>query len=297
VRVGDPSSDLNAPSTKLAPAFAARGPLDDLKDARRRFAESPGAYYNETIDRGDIQQYYANVNPNTTPAGLYQTLSTLVRDTHRNRPAYKPTVHLYPLVDLHPSGELVSIYSGASMNPEALILQEASIEAARESIERVGGAVELESIEENSAEHVVPQSWFDKREPMRGDLHHLFACERNCNSFRDNIPYFQFTEDAVMEDCGRREPLKFEPKGGKGPVARAVLYFLLRYPGEINNRSTEYTQDRVELLLKWHREFPVSLYERHRNREIFLKQGNRNPLIDHSDWAATADFLRGLGSA
>ena len=28
-----------------------------------------------------------------------------------------------------------------------------------------------------NCEHVVPQSWFDKKEPMRGDLHHLFACD------------------------------------------------------------------------------------------------------------------------
>ncbi|MCE0446644.1 endonuclease [Streptomyces tricolor] len=38
----------------------------------------------------------------------------------------------------------------------------------------------------------MPQSWFAKREPMRGDLHHLFACEPECNSFRGNIPYTDF---------------------------------------------------------------------------------------------------------
>lgn len=26
-----------------------------------------------------------------------------------------------------------------------------------------------------TCEYVVPRSWFDEREPMRGDLHHLFA--------------------------------------------------------------------------------------------------------------------------
>jgi endonuclease G, mitochondrial len=28
-----------------------------------------------------------------------------------------------------------------------------------------------------NCELVVPRSWLAKREPMRGDLHHLFACE------------------------------------------------------------------------------------------------------------------------
>jgi len=35
-----------------------------------------------------------------------------------------------------------------------------------------------------NCEHVVPQSWFAKRKPVRGDLHHVFACEPGCNSFR-----------------------------------------------------------------------------------------------------------------
>jgi endonuclease I len=35
---------------------------------------------------------------------------------------------------------------------------------------------------------------------------------------------------------------------------------------------------------------PVSEYERHRNAAIFERQGNRNPLIDHPEWAARIDF-------
>ena len=82
-----------------------------------------------------------------------------------------------------------------------------------------------------NCEHVVPQSWFGKDEPMRGDLHHLFACEPRCNSFRGNTPYFDFadSEEAVMTDCGRREGNRFEPRGGHGrcrprnPVLPAAL--------------------------------------------------------------------------
>jgi endonuclease G, mitochondrial len=57
----------------------------------------------------------------------------------------------------------------------------------------------------------VPQSWFSKREPMRGDLHHLFACEARCNSFRGNTPYADFpdAQERQMSDCGRSEPQGF----------------------------------------------------------------------------------------
>lgn len=132
---------------------------------------------------------------------------------------------------------------------------------------------------------------------MRGDLHHLFACESGCNSFRGNTPYFDFPdfEEVVRHECGKREEHKFEPGGGKGTVARATLYFLLRYPGEINRTAKEYTQDRIAMLLTWHKDFPVDNYERHRNQAIFERQGNRNPLIDRPKWATKIDFRLGLG--
>jgi endonuclease G len=148
-----------------------------------------------------------------------------------------------------------------------------------------------------NCEHAVPQSWYDKREPMRGDLHHLFACEPECNSFRGNIPYFDFAdfEEVVREACGKREESRFEPAAGKGAVAQATLYFLIRYPGEINRTMRELEPDRLQILLSWHGSDPVTEYERHRNAAIFEKQGNRNPLVDHPEWASRVDFRLGLG--
>jgi endonuclease I len=78
-------------------------------------------------------------------------------------------------------------------------------------------------------------------------------------------------------------------------VARATLYFLLRYPGEINAIEKEYSEDRLPVLLAWHRAEPPGEYERHRNMAIRAAQGNRNPLIDHPEWAEKIDFAEGLG--
>jgi endonuclease G len=164
----------------------------------------------------------------------------------------------------------------------------------------------LEAALPYNCEHVVPQSWFNKREPMRGDLHHLFACEIQCNSFRGNTPFFDFVDfdertlppsiqGVIKGSCGKSETSKFEPARGKGAVARATLYFLLRYPGQINRTANEYTPERITTLVDWHKAHPVDDYERHRNAEIFAKQGNRNPFIDFSEWANKVDFDRGLG--
>jgi endonuclease I len=156
-------------------------------------------------------------------------------------------------------------------------------------------AAELDTLEASlpfNCEHVVPQSWFDRDEPMRGDLHHLFTCESRCNSFRGNFPYIDFPDfgEAVRTDCGRREAQGFEPGTGKGPIARATLYFLLRYPGLVGDERGELPRERLELLLTWHEQDPVSDYERHRNFAIAEIQGNRNPLIDRPEWAREIDF-------
>jgi len=132
---------------------------------------------------------------------------------------------------------------------------------------------------------------------MKADLHHLFACQPGCNSFRSNIPYWQFdpTEEVVREECGRREDNKFEPEQGKGAVARATMYFLVRYPGEVGDSSGELTKSRAKVLLDWHNAYPVDEYERHRNWLTEKAQGNRNPFIDFPEIATASLIKRGFG--
>jgi len=84
----------------------------------------------------------------------------------------------------------------------------------------------------------------------------------------------------------------FEPNRGKGPAARAMLYFLVRYPGEIR-RSFRRDID-VGLLLRWHGHEPVTLHEKHRNAAIWEIQGNRNPFVDLPELAFRVDFSAAL---
>jgi len=162
-----------------------------------------------------------------------------------------------------------------------------SLRAERGGVESVELEAELEAQFKYNCEHVVPQSWFGKASPMRGDLHHLFACDSRCNSFRSNYPYSTHELERTMEDCGRLENDLFEPKGGKGAVARATLYFVVRYPRYVGQR---YIGDRLRNLLRWHEEFPPDEWERHRNVAIHALQGNRNPFVDFPGWAKEIEF-------
>lgn len=293
----------NGTAAGSAPAAAAdielRAALVDLEVGLSR------PYYDAQADRAASEAYYAHVR-HESGAALARALTRLLESTHERRPAYKPMRLVYPWVDLHPDRQLRSIYSGRTFTAEEFVRADAAAEAARTARwqelllrESAPGPAELaekadalEAALPFNCEHVVPQSWFGKREPMRGDLHHLFACESGCNSFRGNTPYFDFAEreEVVRHACGRREADRFEPSAGKGPVARATLYFLLRYPGQVGDAARELRADRLDLLLAWHGQDPVSEYERHRNAAAAEIQGNRNPLVDHPDWAGRIDF-------
>lgn len=278
--------------------------LSELEQGRSR------EYYNENQDKQNREQYYSNLPASPNQTELFNELSSLLKKTHTTQLRYQPSTHLYPFVDLQPNSlKLQSIYSGDEFEPEEFIREAFQIEerirrfeqmfVAESSMSEEQRAVELDFLEASmpfNCEHVVPQSWFTKREPMRGDLHHLFACEPDCNSFRGNIPFYDFPDfgERIRDKCGKREENKFEPEAGKGAASRATLYFLLRYPGEINR--SEFEEARIRTLLNWHENEPPTKYEKHRNMAIFEKQGNRNPLIDFPDWADRIDWRLGLGA-
>lgn len=291
-----------AGDTELAEA------LHELERGRAR------PYYEPAADETARDEYYRGLPGRRAGETFFDALHELLTRTHTEQPRYKPKDHVYPWVDLQPNGMLRSIYTDEEFDPADFIEADIRIERARANrlrellvteAGRAGFAPHealalLEADMPFNCEHVVPQSWFDAREPMRGDLHHLFACQSACNSFRGNRPFIDFLEfdEAVRDDCGMwLAGQGFEPRAGKGPAARATLYFLLRYPGEINRVGAEYEAERLDLLVGWHQAEEVSEYELHRNAAIFAKQGNRNPLIDFPAWAEEIAFERGLGPA
>ncbi|EKX61675.1 endonuclease I [Streptomyces ipomoeae] len=297
-----PPGRMPAPSLP-APASAVEKDVDAALLNHRLARERP--YYDRSADAAARDAYYADIGTDNGEA-LRRALTELLEETHSPRPKYKPIRLVYPWVDLHKDGRLRSIYSGRDFSAEEFIRADAAVEQARlariqELFRHEGTAgpaefeAEFDALEASmpfNCEHVVPQSWFTKREPMRGDLHHLFACEVGCNSFRGNFPYFDFPgfEEAVRDACGMREDIGFEPEEGKGAVARATLYFLLRYPGMVGDAPREFPENRLPTLLAWHENEQVSEYELHRNAAIAEVQGNRNPLIDHPEWAEKIDF-------
>ena len=48
-----------------------------------------------------------------------------------------------------------------------------------------------------NAEHTIPQSWFDRKPPMRSDIHHLFPTHKDVNSSRSNLPFDEIDDNST----------------------------------------------------------------------------------------------------
>lgn len=157
-------------------------------------------------------------------------------------------------------------------------------------------------------EHTVPQSWFDKQSPMVSDAHHIFPTDIHMNSERSSYPY---GENNATKTCDQGyghlgtstfagySGQVFDPgEGGangsyKGDIARVYFYMVTRYRTTnftsgsggtsftYSGNTANLTPYMKNLMLKWHREDPVSEKERVRNNAIYAHQNNRNPFVDY----------------
>ncbi|MGO1057663.1 endonuclease [Planococcus sp. FY231025] len=127
------------------------------------------------------------------------------------------------------------------------------------------------------------------------DIHHLRPTDVQVNGLRGNLD-FDYGGSAVSgcDGCLRTSTSWEPPNRVKGDVARMLFYMAVRYePGDpvdlelnnmLNNGTAPY-HGKLSVLLEWHAQDPVSAWERQRNEKIEDFQGNRNPFIDHPEWA------------
>lgn len=150
-----------------------------------------------------------------------------------------------------------------------------------------------------NTEHVWPQS-LGAAGAGKSDLHHLYPTDEVTNSRRGNYPFGEVStvtwtapnlNGADASRLGRSASGRtvFEPEArSKGNIARALLYFYTRYKGQPPSGFTvSNLQVEKAVLLKWHAQDPPDAEERARNDAIYGAQGNRNPYIDHPEFAAS----------
>ncbi|WP_181770596.1 endonuclease I family protein [Amycolatopsis pittospori] len=131
------------------------------------------------------------------------------------------------------------------------------------------------------------------------DLHHLRAEDVSVNSTRGNKD-FDAGGSPVDEAPGSlTDDDSFEPRDAvKGDVARMILYMSVRYdgsegypdlePNDAVDNGSKPNIGRLSVLLSWNTQDPPDAAEQRRNQVIYDQfQHNRNPFIDHPEWAAS----------
>lgn len=153
-------------------------------------------------------------------------------------------------------------------------------------------------------EHTWPSTFFNDAFPMKSDLHHVLPTDGFVNNKRSNFPYGMVT-GAVSWTAQNGAKLGksntypnytlnvFEPIDSfKGDLARIYFYMSTRYEGEDANwgnwemaNGAVLRDSAVALLMRWHKNDPVSAKEIKRNNAIFVLQNNRNPFVDYPIFA------------
>ncbi len=150
-------------------------------------------------------------------------------------------------------------------------------------------------------EHSFPQSWFNKSEPMKSDLFHVYPTDGKVNGMRSSYPYGEVSNPTWTSLNGSKlgpntsagyTGKVFEPIDAyKGDLARTYFYMAVRYylqdNGWKNNAAVNGSQMKIwelNLLYQWNLQDTVSQKEIDRNNAIYSIQHNRNPFIDHPEW-------------
>lgn len=151
-------------------------------------------------------------------------------------------------------------------------------------------------------EHSWPKSWFNDGAPMNSDLFHIYPTDGKVNGMRDNYPYgivgtatWTSLNGSKLGSCtwSGYTGTVFEPRDDyKGDLARTCFYMSTRYYSEdagwTGSPSTTGSQLKpwaLQLMLHWNSVDPVSPKELDRNNTVYGMQHNRNPFIDHPEYA------------
>lgn len=210
---------------------------------------------------------------------FFTTLNSIVVDTHTNHLTYKEVWDVLSESDAYDENNVECIYTGMLIDKNAR-----------------DGSGNTDNGRVWNREHVWAKShgFDDESYTAYSDAHHLRASEKNINSSRNNSYFDEVTNPTNSDEYGNKwTGSVFEPRDEvKGDVARMLFYMVTRYHDNTltltldntGSYGSSPTLGKLDTLVKWHYEDPVSETEIKRNEVVYTYQGNRNPYIDHPEF-------------
>ena len=249
---------------------------------------------NAAIDATNVDTYYSslydsNGNIKYTGDTLLSKLNELIStDTTNKSYDYLDTIYQTSDVDPNDSTKVISYYSGQSISFDF------------DGFDSTKGGI--------NREHVWPQSHFGKAENTQtspySDAHHVRPCEVSLNSSRSNTFFDELSSYSGSDAYGNvwNGEIFYPSEAYRGDAARICFYVATRYTNlsfvdsgtssEVNG-SSNYIMGNLSALLKWNETYAVKDSEIRRNEAVAKIQNNRNPFIDHPEFA---EYIWGDGS-
>jgi endonuclease I len=247
-----------------------------------------------------IPANYYNNTQGLTGYALKTALYEILAETHNPQP-YSNHWSFFEMADVKENGTVWDIYADCDFQFGI------PANGGNQDI-GIGGNLQCEYF---NREHTFPTSWFGGNiEPMRSDVMHIYPADKLVNNERGNLPFALVGNATFTSSNGSKKGTSnmsgvdgnvFEIVDEyKGDIARSFFYMATRYENFIANwvnnnpdgakmlngsSAQAYQEWAIDLLLTWHYEDPVSQKEIDRNNAAYQFQGNRNPFIDHPEFA------------
>lgn len=234
--------------------------------------------------------YYNSIDTSLRGDDFRDKLANLITTTHTDYTSYAGLANAYKTTDAVPnkSGYITWFYTGT--------------EVKFSGFGGKGG--------QTNREHVWPKdggSAFSETSECGSDAHHLRPTECNLNSTRGSKSFGeveQSTQNVVNQNksasygdgtadslCYTSGSFFYPAAGYRGATARILMYVQTRWGNKFNLQFVDgaghsKTIGDFKTLMKWHLEELPTQEEINRNQAVYEIQGNRNPFIDHPEYAA-----------
>ncbi len=225
--------------------------------------------------------YYDSLDTSLRGEAFRDALDKLITDTHKKYTSYDGLKSIYATTDKNPNGSGIKLfYTGT------VVSSYSSYGANREHVwPKDGGAA------------------FSASSECGSDAHHLRPCDQQLNSTRGSLSFGEVaqTESNIVKQggatkyenlCYKAGSFFYPGVGYRGATARILMYVQTRW-GEHSKTHLQFvdgsgktnTIGDFKTLYKWHLEEPPTEEEKLRNEAVYAIQGNRNPFIDHPEYA------------
>ena len=238
------------------------------------------ASYTSAYDAEYVGNYYNGLNTDLRGDNFRDKLATLITTTHKKQTSYDGLKGIFDDsdVDLDGKNGMKLFYTGT------VVKSYSSYGANRE--------------------HVWPKNGgkaFPASSKCGSDAHHLRPCDQQLNSTRGSLSFGEVAQtvgNIVKQNgssdygnlCYKSGSFFYPGVGYRGATARILMYVQTRWGNDytltfVDGSGNNKTIGDFDTLYKWHLEEPPTREEIYRNNCVAAIQGNRNPFIDHPEYA------------